>query len=388
MIEKRYEAAIETARDIEMIENVMIQTVTTQMAFSSMMDGLEKGDYIIPGFQRMYRWKETQVEELAVSLVRGMPIPPIYCYRNREQQIVILDGQQRIFSLYLYFKGKYLRRTKNAFVDFRKTTCAESGLWECLEKSGLKDKTYYMRYKESNGEEQCIDITYNHLSDRLKRKIDFAPLTIVIINVDSEEYKEKTLHKIFANLNIGGPPLSSQELRNGIYNCKFYEMLYDLNDHNKKWRVLYSGNPNADVNKESKDVELLLRMCAFKYYVKGKGEKFVLTGYKGKISVLLDDFSERARKFDENQIKIYREALLSFFEALEGVSGKNKGLALVSLFVVWDRMENKPYITKQKCKDIVEGDGYRSTLISGTSGRSEIEKRLRSVYEQLSRYDS
>lgn len=53
------------------------------------------------------------------------------------------------------------------------------------------------------------------------------------INVDSKEYKERTLHKIFANLNIGGTPLSSQELRNGIYGCKFYEMLYDINDNSK-----------------------------------------------------------------------------------------------------------------------------------------------------------
>ena len=61
------------------------------------------------------------------------------------------------------------------------------------------------------------------------------------INVDSKEYKERTLHKIFANLNIGGTPLSSQELRNGIYGCKFYEMLYDINDNSKKWRILYNN---------------------------------------------------------------------------------------------------------------------------------------------------
>lgn len=108
--ENRYQEALKNAKEIDVIENVMIRTVTTQMAFSSMMGGLEKGDYVIPDFQRMYRWSESQAEELAISLVRGMPIPPIYCYRNDEQQIVVLDGQQRILSLYLYFIGKFLKK--------------------------------------------------------------------------------------------------------------------------------------------------------------------------------------------------------------------------------------------------------------------------------------
>ena len=51
-----YDEAIETAKDIEVVENVMIQTATTQLSFSSLMFGLERGDYVIPDFQRMYLW--------------------------------------------------------------------------------------------------------------------------------------------------------------------------------------------------------------------------------------------------------------------------------------------------------------------------------------------
>ena len=164
-------------------------------------------------------------------------------------------------------------------------------------------------------------------------------------------------------------------------------MLYEINDTCKQWRFLYSGNHNAEVNRESKDVELLLRMCAFKYYVKKKGKEYVLTDYKGKISTLVDDFSEKAKDFKEKEIIVYRKALLDFFESIEEVRGINKGLALVSLFVVWDSLNNKPYISKQRCEEILSCEGYRNTIVSGTSGRSEIEKRLRSVYEQLSKYD-
>ena len=92
-LKERQKERLQEAKDLDLIENVMIRMVTTQMSFTSMMQGLENGDYVIPGFQRMYRWTEEQVEELAISLVRGMPIPPIYGYRNKEQQFVILDGQ-------------------------------------------------------------------------------------------------------------------------------------------------------------------------------------------------------------------------------------------------------------------------------------------------------
>ena len=199
--ENRYQEALEIAKEIDVVENVMIRTVTTQMAFSSMMGGLERGDYVIPDFQRMYRWSESQAEELAVSLVRGMPIPPIYCYRNDEQQFVILDGQQRILSLYLYFIGKFLKKKRNAFIDFRKAAGKGKDLREQLEQCGLKDKLYCMRYKDQEGNEKEVDITYHNLGDRMKRKIDFAPLTLIEINVDSKEQKEKILHKIFANLS-------------------------------------------------------------------------------------------------------------------------------------------------------------------------------------------
>ncbi|MEY8427770.1 DUF262 domain-containing protein [Lachnospiraceae bacterium 46-15] len=387
-IEGKLEEAVETAQDISIIENVMIQTVTTQMGFRSLMFGLESGDYVIPGFQRMYRWTEEKVEELANSLVRGMPIPPIYCYRNKEHQQVILDGQQRILSLYLYYIGKFLKRKKNAFVDGRRATDGKAGFREYLESCGLVDKQYCMRYKDEGGEERAVDITYKNLSSRLKRRIDFEPITFIEINVDSQEHQERILHKIFANLNIGGLPLSAQELRNGIYHSEFYNMLYDINDNCKKWRMLYSGNLNAQINKSSKDVELLLQMCAFRYYVKGKGGKFILDGYKGKIASLLDDFSEEAKKFDKIQIEEYRKMLRDFFDSLEGVSGRNKNLALVSLFVVWGRLEKKPWISKKRYDRIISSDVYRETISSGTSGRNEIERRLRSVYEQLSGNDS
>ena len=269
----------------------------------------------------------------------------------------------------------------------KEATNGKMGFKEYLESCHLMDKTYVMEYIDEEGQERQIDITYKKLNERLQRKIDYVPITFVQINVDSDEYREKTLHKIFANLNTGGTPLSSQELRNGIYNCRFYEMLYQINEESAKWRELYSGNAGASVNKESKDVELLLEMCAFFYYVKGKKNDFVLTQYKGKKWELLDDFSSVAREFDEQTIEDYREKLVSFFDTVENVSGKNKGSLLTSLFVAWNRLEKKTFISKKKCEEIVKDKRYSETIISGTARKGNIEQRIRSVYEKISSDD-
>lgn len=50
---------------------------------------------------------------------------------------------------------------------------------------------------------------------------------------------EATLHKIFTNLNNGGTRLSDQEMRNGVYPCKFSKMIDAINRNDLKWRKLY-----------------------------------------------------------------------------------------------------------------------------------------------------
>ena len=49
----RYRNAIDDTQEIGLAENVMIQTISMQLSFNTIMNGLEKGDYIIPGFQRV-----------------------------------------------------------------------------------------------------------------------------------------------------------------------------------------------------------------------------------------------------------------------------------------------------------------------------------------------
>ena len=83
-----------------------VQQYKSDVAFKTLVEGVNDNLYFIPKYQRKFRWKKEQVQELARSLVKGYPIPPIYAYRNTDGQLEILDGQQRVMSLFFYYIGK------------------------------------------------------------------------------------------------------------------------------------------------------------------------------------------------------------------------------------------------------------------------------------------
>lgn len=377
--------AVEEANKFKIVENALVRNTMLQISFNSLILGIEQGDYIIPGFQRFYRWSEEQVENLAVSFMRGMPIPPIYCYRNKEHQLVILDGQQRILSLYLYYRGLYFKRKRNASADLRDREKSANSIPDMLLRYEMKEKKYHMKFRNDAGKIEDIDITYNNLSIEEKRQLDYFTLTIISIDIDKEQYRDAMLHKIFANLNIGGTALSNQELRNGIYYNDFYIMLFNVNSDNSKWRMLYGGSVNSKENKKSKDVELLLRMCAFWHYTNLQEADVAIDNYGDNLSIFLDDFSNVTETFDENKVNDYKKCLCDFFDCLDDASGNNKASGLVSFFVAWNLDGNKKRISEKEFRRITENSLYKKTILSHASGKTNIEKRFKYVYEEISK---
>ena len=82
------------------LKGVTIQQYKTDIGFRTLVESVDENLYIIPKYQRKYRWTKAQVTSLVESLICGLPIPPIYTCRNNLNQLEILDGQQRIMSLF------------------------------------------------------------------------------------------------------------------------------------------------------------------------------------------------------------------------------------------------------------------------------------------------
>lgn len=210
-----YDESFNTAKDIEIYEGVNVQTTLHKISFKTLVTKLENWDFVIPDFSQVYHWTEQQAEQLVISLLRGFPIPPIYCYTNKDGQQVILDGQQRVLSLYLYYIDKFIENTTQ-FINQKEIQNKGKSFRDCIELCNLKDKRYYTRFwsekENDNGngsrEVKTTEITYSKLSQPVKDRIDFSPVTAIQVNVDckNDNHRLATLHKIAANLNVKSKP--------------------------------------------------------------------------------------------------------------------------------------------------------------------------------------
>ncbi len=53
-----------------------------------------------PDFQRLFRWKEGQKTKFIKSLLLGIPIPPIFVFQNEEGIWELIDGLQRLSTIF------------------------------------------------------------------------------------------------------------------------------------------------------------------------------------------------------------------------------------------------------------------------------------------------
>ena len=102
------------------------------MKISEILNQIDLGSYALPEFQRGYVWNRDQVKKLMMSLYRGYPIGGLLIWVTTTDPSItrgdgqltpgvvnlILDGQQRITSLYGIIRGhapKFFDGNANSF---------------------------------------------------------------------------------------------------------------------------------------------------------------------------------------------------------------------------------------------------------------------------------
>ena len=90
------------------------------MKIRELLDSIRKQDLVLPEFQREYVWKREQSKQLMVSLLKDYPVGGLLFWKTDEPPElkniddlpeklgtiqVILDGQQRLTTLYLLVNG-------------------------------------------------------------------------------------------------------------------------------------------------------------------------------------------------------------------------------------------------------------------------------------------
>jgi len=148
-----------------------------------------------PGFQRGYVWDKTKASRLIESILLKVPIPPIYTAQDDDDTEVVIDGQQRLLSIFSFIDGKLPG-------DKKKFTL--SGL------KVKKDLNWYS-FKDLEKSEQKTILNYS--------------LPLITITKESDK---NIRFEIFERLNTGSQPLNHQEIRNCIYRGKYNDFINKL----------------------------------------------------------------------------------------------------------------------------------------------------------------
>lgn len=208
-----------------------LSTDRLDMSFGEIMNMYERDEIIInPNFQRLFRWDINQKTRFIESLIIGIPVPPIFVAEDQDGRWELVDGLQRISTVFSFFG-----LLKN--VDSKNDWILESG--EII--------TFFQNLA-------CKDLPL-----KLQLNIKRASCRIEIIKWNSAFDMR---YELFNRLNTGGTILTDQEIRNAIFRGSgnhFYDFMKEMAD-NKKFITLI--NPTAKQTNELYLDELVLRFCS------------------------------------------------------------------------------------------------------------------------------
>lgn len=203
-----------------------------------------------PSFQRRYVWTDKLASRLIESILLNVPIPPCYLSQNEDYELDVIDGQQRLFSIYRFYDNRF------------KLT----GLEVLTELNGLR---------------------FHEIPSKSQRQLKTHTLRCVLITNESHP---EIKFDVFQRLNTNTVPLNAQELRNCIYRGSLNSFIKDAVEYNPWLNILGKKQPD----KRMRDEELVLRFFAF--YL------FGLKSYRTPQKHWLNDVAEAGKKFPPNKI--------------------------------------------------------------------------------------
>ncbi len=188
--------------------NITIKDICEGFIYNELEDkglfGLSGKLTIQPEYQRNYIYADGKKDVAVIeSILKGYPLGLIYFNKVSENNLEVLDGQQRITSVGRYVTGKFA-------------------------------------IKDENGMEQY----FSGIAEDKQNKILETQFLIYECEGEESEIKEW-----FKTINIAGVPLNNQELLNAVYSGTFVtlgkeEFSNSQNANIQKWSAYISGSAN------------------------------------------------------------------------------------------------------------------------------------------------
>jgi hypothetical protein len=321
---------------------------------------------IHPEFQRFFRWTSSQKTSLIESILLGIPIPPIFVSQREDGVWDVVDGLQRLSTIY-EFVGK-LKDEDQKLLD-----------------PLILEKTKYLPNLEGKKWEDPDDFI-NSLTRDQRLLIKRAKIGATILLKESDEIAK---YELFQRLNNGGSIATAQEVRNCIlvmYNKEMFQWLKKLSENEKFQECIALSEKQND---EQYGMELLLRFLIFRTIEENEMKKIGndLSGFL--TNKMLDiaknkefNYSEEESAFNKTFEILYEQLGNESFRRYSPTKDKFLGGFLVSAYEVVAlgigyncKIIPFPEIDiKEKVKQLWINPEYINSSGSGTSGKHRIPK--------------
>lgn len=230
-----------------------------------------------PDYQRLFRWTDEQQSDFIESILLGYPIPPIFVYQNENGKWEVVDGVQRLSTIYR-FTG-ILNKNDDVTDDKLKKPLV-------LTTGRVLKNIDGVTWEANEENKKCLDGS---------TKLDFRRSALNIIVILDKNVEENTTYEVFRRLNTGGSKLSDQEIRNVLILMTNKTAFNKMDEYcnNETYSNLLSLSQKKEVL--GFKMEVLSRYIILKYYDKMNLEE-LYKDYKSNIDIFIDNSIQKILK--------------------------------------------------------------------------------------------
>lgn len=199
------------------------------LSFRELISRYEENELVKPELQRHYVWDRIEASRFIDSLLLGLPVPSIFLAQTHDEKFLIVDGYQRIMTVYDYVRGIF---------------------------SG--DNKVFRLSRSNKIHERWRGKAFAELQASEQRKIRNTTIHAIIFIQQHPENDDTSLLQIFERINTSGRTLLPQEIRNCVSQGKLNHLLFELNQ-NPAWRNSFGLD---EPDSRMRDMEFILRFFA------------------------------------------------------------------------------------------------------------------------------
>lgn len=362
--EKDYIEEIQSEIDDDYSDDSLfnISSWGADLSFRELISMYEEDELVKPELQRKYVWDKVEASRFIESILLGLPVPSIFLAQSGSQKLIV-DGYQRIMTVYDYMRGIFSADQKV--------------------------------FRLSNSEKinaRWRNKAFSELSTDDQRKIKSTTIHAIIFEQKKPENDDTSLYQVFERINTSGRTLTPQEIRNCVYQGSFNTMLFEINE-NKTWRKLF-GTEESD--SRMRDLEYILRFFTMK-----TGDILDTESKQISLKKALNDFMKTHKEDNPTDIQRFKEEFDTTVQLVYDHIGKDAfrnytrgkfskkfhpaifDAIMVAVFLLHKQGIPLDDVSEEKHIDLLENSGFKEATSRRTTDIENIWKRIFLVGEML-----